>query len=719
MKTLLRIAIALSLVLAATAFTLFYAFSDSQRVANVEKTPNSMPFYLKGTQISPDKALDFFKELSSTYRVSVVKSTNETQHGQAITVKSGVFYPDTFPTAQLGIIQGSFDEDGSGFIASYPTGNPDQSGLMYDFAGDDRVVVQTLQRAYANQGDVDGNYTLESSVPIDRAALDDIGRFFSIDQDMLLTKTNSKSESISLMFFISLGGLALLMLLAALLNVVAPFSRIKRIGTEKLLGWSNRTSWFASNKTPFGIALGCAILLIAASLLIPGWTPVFCIGLAGTLLATFVAMLTLSGLAFLVISRFKAASALKGEAPTKIPLAATIVLKVLFIGCVCFASLPIANNIQILVKDYNSQKHWLEYGDYLTISSTIATGDDLNSFATGDSKLADKFASLYDDLNDELDGVFAMSSDYLQGSGGGFASTYQTLTVNPHYFDHQRILDPNGTPYSFSDDDASLIILVPQSRAAETDQFIEQAKIDRLQEEDSVARRQTGKTPTSADEAQRKQDMDVRCLLYDDSAPLFSFDTNVAASDDFLLHSPLIKVATEANMTQNTKWTLQTTGLNEPMKIPPQPDAKSRFLDIAKRHGFADGTFFVDTLENAIASEIAQAGASMRNLVLLLCVLAALCAFSSYTLVKVVLAARKRWLDVASFLGYSFRARHWQLMGGLAIIYLAGLGVAGALSNDILAPAIVLAALVVDALITFVVLRNLERKSAAALLKGR
>lgn len=719
MKTLLRIAIALSLVLAATAFTLFYAFSDSQRVANVEKTPNSMPFYLKGMQVSPDKALDFFKELSSTYHVSVIKSDVESRDGQVVTVKSGVFCIETFPSSQLGIVQGSFDGTGSRFVATFPTGNPDQSGLMYDFGDDDRLIVQTLQRAYADQGKVDGNYTLESTAPIDRAALDDIGRFFSINQDDLLTKTSFKTDAFNGMFLISLGGLALLMLLIALLNVVSPFSEIRRVGTEKLLGWSNRAVWFASNKVPFGIALICAVVIMAISLIIPGWTPVFFISLAGMLLATLIVMLALSGLAFLVASRFKTATALKGEAPTKIPLAATVVLKVLFVACLCLASLPSAFNIHLLIKDYNSQKHWLEYGDYLTVSSTIATGDDLNSFATGDSKLADKFASLYDDLNDELDGVFAMSSDYLQGSGGGFASTYQTLTVNPHYFDHQRILDPNGTPYSFSDDDASLIILVPQSRAAETDQFIEQAKIDRLQEEDSVARRQTGKTPTSADEAQRKQDMDVRCLLYDDSAPLFSFDTNVAASDDFLLHSPLIKVATEANMTQNTKWTLQTTGLNEPMKIPPQPDAKSRFLDIAKRHGFADGTFFVDTLENTIASEIAQAGASMRNLVLLLCVLAALCAFSSYTLVKVVLAARKRWLDVASFLGYSFRARHWQLMGGLAIIYLAGLGVAGALSNDILAPAVVLAALVVDALITFVVLRNLERKSAAALLKGR
>lgn len=721
MKVLFRVAIALSLVLSSAAFVLGFAFSDSQRLATIGTTEYSVPFHINGTNVSTDDALSFFNNLSSTYNVSIVKTTETVNDGEATTIKSGVFSTETYPVEQLVLTSGAFPERLEEFVATTDSDDPNQSGLMYDFGGDDPVVVQSLDKEYSETGKVDGIYSIESTVFYDRAVVAEISDYFSIDENSLLEKTSSKVSGISGLFYITLGALGLLLLLTALINALSPILKLKLINSQKLLGWSTLSIWFDSIKGSLTFSVVIACLILSVCYFIPGWSRQFFVSLLAVLVITLIVMIALSTVSLFATKRIKAVGALKGDSPFRLSLAGAAILKILFVVCISISSVPIAQNIEILIKNHESQKYWVEYGNYYVISQFIMQDNDKNSLLTGDPALSDKFASLYDDLNNELGAIYARSVDYPEIiQSNDFSDTYQTLTVNPNYLKRHHVVDMNDNPFDFPENEANIIILIPQSRESETEEFVEQAKDDWVFNEESEKRRYANVSDVAENSESKNEVPEVSFYIYNDAHKFFSFNERVAVENDYLLESPLIKVVTNHNIQQSEKWYLQTIGLNAPIKIPSLTDEdKAAFYEIAYQHGFTEESIFIDTLVNCIASEIAQSQNSMNNLMLVFIVLFLLCAVSSFALIHIVLTSRRRWLDVARYLGYSLLTRHWQTILFIVGIYAVCISVVGLVTGSVLACMVVLCAAILDAIISALVVWRLEARNTALLLKGQ
>jgi hypothetical protein len=666
------------------------------------------------TGITTQEALAKIAELAQKYQVSIIKTTYEIGEDDLIrTVFSGVFTKETYLESQAVLLQGTFPSNTQEFVASYSTGDPDQTGMLYSLGAKNRTIIQSLGQYYLDKGQVSGTYLITSTQPYDNATLTaDIGAFFGIDSQALLERTSRSQALINIAVSIIVGALVLLCLVFSLVVASIQVADAKRIGVQKLHGLSGRAIWLSSLK---GALISCCVagMLFDGVLLL--FVKVFLWDFVLSLVA-FQALVCLifigiSSLSLLVIRGFKTGDMVKQSISMRVPIILSQILKTALLIAVVVAILFGSTNLELAIKGYSDQKRWADYGSYYVLSSMELSGDDLDSVANGDMRLLDKFADLYPVLNTECQGIYTVGTDYPELTGADpLRESYQTLTINPNYLKEFPLTDTDGKTIEVDEGELDRVVLIPESRANESQELSGNVlKSDQSTYESDFRRRHLDAP---------EKDFAIHAIVYRDTAPLFSFDQQEGAENGYLLVSPVISVITEANILESEKNALIETGASAHMKFKLDSSELSSLRDFLAEGPLAVNNIKVDTIGNVLAENINLARNSLFIYLAIYLVVFFASALASVFLFSTRVLARRKWLYVARLHGLSLFARFKREFIFLGVLSLFALAAAFIVSGGRPIFFIVVGIVLLDALVMLAALRYIESKHLSSQLKG-
>lgn len=509
---------------------------------------------------------------------------------------------------QLNLLSGSVPSDQAGFLASWDTGDPAQSGLMYSFAGSSRVSVRQLGEDDSGLSGADGIYLITSVEAYDTDAVNEaLSELFGLPVDDLLSIRTVQVSAPSAVFYAA-AGIAVLCGCAYLLFVVsAPISDAKRIGTCKLLGWSGGAVW-ASIAVPVVVAQACTAVLADLRLLatVSPMGRDFLAVLVGAQVAVVLVTQVMGALALLVIRRVPVASMLENGVSLRVPLAASAVLKLLVAAGIVLVMAGMSDTFDEVFEQCRGVALWnQEGGSYYMFSSSELTDEQLSSASSRDTRYDDKFASLWELLNDEYDGcyVHASESDPVQGSQTSYryrnlttgeegatdpaaasrdtSRAWTEMVVNVNYLDELALTDEGGEPLRIDETESRRVLLLP-STMPEEDRETVLARVayvlDTMYQAEVIRWGDAGKT----------WDGSLDVYVYQGGEELFSFSSGVGASTGYLVEDPYFLVLTEANVTNMEKASLTLTGTSARMFLPIDEQEADELQTWLVSNGFAD-----------------------------------------------------------------------------------------------------------------------------------
>jgi hypothetical protein len=718
------------LVFASLAFYYFYRYLDTQRIENIGQTEYAIPFYVRGSTSPPDEVLGFFERVAEEYQVSVIKITEEFQDDRNVLIHSGVFYPETYPSDQLSISAGTFPFNHEGFLATYQSGTEGQAGYLFSFAQSSAFILQSLERYYGENDRVDGNYMLVSTVAFDGpGATRALSEYFEVDTEALLRQSTSKASSPEFPFYLFAVCFALMVLVFLLLAVVIPISKVREGAIKRLLGYSNIAIWFSSIQSMAIVAFSAsAVFDVVLMILIKGFSFEFIVAMLGIQVFVTLLLVAASSITLLMLVTRKTGDMLKKSVSMKGSLICAVVLKATIALSIAMLSAPAADDAVRAANEYRSQAQWLRYGDYSVMLSMKLAGDDRDSIASGDKRLNDRFAALYDDLNDRLDGIYVTSNDYpgfrideTPVPGTSLEESFQSLKVNPNYLKAFPLQDTKGTVIAVPETEHQRVLLVPDSRADDAEALAAVFLKQTTEYVESLAGRYAtdAASPEEAADRPDARSLSYKVIIYHSEDPMFSFDDNVGKSTNLLLHDPVIEVITKENILQGEKGALLSSGLDFPMKLDlSRDDARVLLAAIIQEKGLTDNAPVFDTIKNGKAQQVAWTSASLLLFVGGILVIFLLGLLSSFFLFSIIILARHRWLYVGKYLGYSLSARYRQELVFFAALY-ALVVICFWLATQSGFGLIILTAIALfDAVVTLLIITRIERRNLASQMKG-
>jgi len=697
----LKVLLVLSIVLVSIINTFAYDYRDTVRINNLASTAYTIEINVQDSSVSSKQMLAELQSLSVKYVVSFVKVTASYDGGVPVISYSGVFNDVTFPVQLLAITSGHFIESDNELLASYATGSIDQVGEIFAFTHGSKVVVNTLSSFYESKGIVDGTYRVISSQPYDSSALlNELAVFLDTDSATLTKQTHGESIGESDLVPIGVAALAIVALVFVLFISSISIKRSKEIAIERLQGWSNLQIWKTYLKGTVMTAVITAIVVDAALLIYIGrYSSDFLVILLVSQIAVYLAFVLLSMFLLLIISRRKMAEALKESSSLRIPFVIAGLTKIGYMALLVAFSLIISPILGGTLSGMRAQQAWLEHGDLYVLSNFTATSDDMDDVINGGSGSMERFSSIYPLLNDKYGAIYANGLDHPYASTDTQdLSVPQSLTVNPNYLKAYPLLDSNGQAIVIPETESAPVVLIPQSQESNKDVLL-----DKL-------------LPWSSWDSMPDQSQ-VKVIIYQDSAPLFSFNDTFGADTGYYLKSPVVEVLTEANVGENYIWNIQVNGVDAPVKLPAGTNIQALQIDL-QQTAVADNDLKFDTIKNSMAEQIRAMQASSGLLLAIYIALFAASVFVSTFLVQIILLSRKKWLLVAKLHGLSFFERYRTETVAYLIVAIFALLIAFAFSQNLTAIPLLLSTIFVDILILFFYIRYLEKKNLATQLKG-
>ena len=132
------------------------------RIQEMGKTAYSFDLYLKDVTKPTETILQFFEEVTSQDKVSIIKVDNGDE-----AVKAGVFNKETFPYQEFGLTSLDFSKNEKGVYSNQNL--PNNLGTIPTFLKVKLIRLQTFQSYIEDKSHtVNGRYMITSSKEIDR-----------------------------------------------------------------------------------------------------------------------------------------------------------------------------------------------------------------------------------------------------------------------------------------------------------------------------------------------------------------------------------------------------------------------------------------------------------------------------------------------------------------------------------------------------------------------
>lgn len=669
------------------------------RIQEMGKTTYSFDLYLKDVTKPTEMILQFFEEVASQDKVSIIKVDNGDE-----AVKAGVFDKETFPYQEFGLTSLDFSKNEKGVYSNQDL--PNNLGIIPTFLKVKLIRLQTFQSYIEDKSHtVNGRYMITSSKEIDRdTILQKWSDFFQIDKTILLEPTyRSQVGVLNQDLLLSIIIFILAILLVILMTVYQPMMEMKRVGVQKLLGFQSRAILAGFVKTNFYLLLGGSLIIDLGLFLVLDYRPKLLF--PSLLLSQFLLLqlyLFISWLTYLMIQKMTVSSMLKGFSSIKLGLifnyvmkiGTTILLTVLLIG--------VGRSLEQENKELAYQQQWVSQGNYLTLE-TFKLNDNLwQEELAGSGKSTDYFYQFYQDLlaKIQVNYVRSASLPIKPVIKAEQVQQYQLPDKVDVYYANRQFLESQG--FKLPDIGTKKVILLPAS--------------DKGQEGKNQFLGKSIAYLSMRYEDQQKQtieDMDVEIAYYERDWSFFPYNNERKEN----LHNPIISLVNDQDMMWEEKTHLSTTGLNNPMKVENTEQNQKVITELVEK--LSDGNYLKFSSIQAIQQEkVDSYRDAVRNLNILFALFGLLSMMISYFLLVTTFLLKRRDIITKKFMGWKLVDRYRPLLVLLLLGYSLPLLVLIFFAHALLPLLLFAGFTCLDILFVLVLASRMEKRSLVELLKG-
>ena len=669
------------------------------RIQEMGKTAYSFDLYLKDVTKPTETILQFFEEVTSQDKVSIIKVDNGNE-----VIKSGVFDKDTFPYQEFGISSLDFTTDGEGVYSNKEISN--KLGTIPTFLKAKPIQLITFQTYIKDTSrSLNGRYTITSTQEMDKDRIvQKWSDFFKIDQATLLEPTyKSAVEVINRDLLLSAIVFVLAILLLVLVTVYQPMMEMKRVGVQKLLGFQSRAILAGFVKTNFYLLLGGSLIIDLGLFLVLDYRPKLLF--PSLLLSQFLLLqlyLFISWLTYLMIQKMTVSSMLKGFSSVKLGLIFNYVMKIGTTVLLTVLLIGVGRSLEQENKELAYQQQWVSQGNYLTLE-TFKLNDNLwQEELAGSGKSTDYFYQLYQDLlaKTQVNYVRSTSLPIKPVIKAEQVQNYQLPDKVDVYYANSNFLKSKG--FKLPDTGTKKVILLPAS--------------DKGQEGKNQFLGKSIAYLSMRYEDQQKQtieDMDVEIAYYEGDWSFFPYNNERKEN----LHNPIISLVNDQDMMWEEKTHLSTTGLNNPMKIENTEQNQKVITELVEK--LSDGNYLKFSSLQAIQQEkVDSYRDAVRNLNILFALFGLLSMMISYFLLVTTFLLKRRDIITKKFMGWKLVDRYRPLLVLLLLGYSFPLLVLIFFAHALLPLLLFAGFTCLDILFVLVLASRMEKRSLVELLKG-
>lgn len=510
----------------------------------------------------PDLVLRVLQQAADTSQVNVLRTswgydTNDqplTTHYAYIAADNSHLFDvlrlrdGRFPTA-------AETRTGTAFLASRPTGQPDQVGVVDDIGHNDTIYLRPLAAALASLP-APGEYGVECPQPeactrfLDQVAGEFTRLGAHLEHNGLEQTTNTVRGEISPAA--TPWTWALIWAVVAAVAILAAFRQLyeaKRTAILTLHGHSALHAWFTvSGRLTLITMLLAGVCATTAAALVPGVTTSTVVTVAANVAgaSSLAVIATLASTAY--IKGLNLAQALKNRKDTRLLAWLSLALKFVIAAALIVMGTAAADRYATMNAAQAKLGSWQatsQYGVFVPKS----VGLDLDELQTGGlASTSTEVHDLYPAL-DNRGALYVDATQYeTQTLAEGPVDGYRSITVNPNYLAVYPITGQDGSAVAVDDHTTDWVLLVPSSlhdqAAAITTSF--QASrtggADAPESVMSLEKRLFGVDPPAAIRNQK-----VRIVWTADHQDIFSFDPDVAPDQGNRITDPIVAVMTTSN----------------------------------------------------------------------------------------------------------------------------------------------------------------------------
>ena len=620
------------------------------RIQEMGKTTYSFDLYLKDVTKPTETILQFFEEVASQDKVSIIKVDNGDE-----AVKAGVFNKETFPYQEFGLTSLDFSKNEKGVYSNQNL--PNNLGTIPTFLKVKLIRLQTFQSYIEDKSHtVNGRYMITSSKEIDRdTILQKWSDFFQIDKTILLEPTyRSQVGVLNQALLLSIIIFILAILLVILMTVYQPMMEMKRVGVQKLLGFQSGAILSGFVKTNFYLLLGGSLIIDLGLFLVLDYRPKLLF--PSLLLSQFLLLqlyLFISWLTYLMIQKMTVSSMLKGFSSVKLGLIFNYVMKIGTTILLTALLIGVGRSLEQENKELAYQQQWVSQGNYLTLE-TFQLNDNLwQEELAGSGKSTDYFYRFYQDLVEKTQAGYVQSSslpvkNFVQSEQ---IQQYQLTDTVDVYYANRNFLKSKG--FKLPDTGIKKVILMPASTKGEEDKNQLLGKLIAFHS-------------MKYEEQQKRtiEEMDVEIAYYEGDWSFFPYSDKRKEN----LSNPIISLVNDSDMMWDEKASLSTTGLNNPIKIENTVQHQKEITELVEK--LSDGNYLKFSSIQAIQQDkVDSYRDAVRNFNILFALVGLLSMMISYFLLVTTFLLKRTDIITKKFMGWKLIDRYRSLLGLLLAVY--------------------------------------------------
>lgn len=586
------------------------------------------------------------------------------------------------------------------FLSTEATGKDKQIGQISSFRKSKKFEIRTMYSGL-EAGFFDGSFTLILPAEISFSAFQN--RMSDLGYKVINSSTLGSHEMPVNSKPYYYGGIVLAMVITIIITLLAVFFDVinsyRKIGIEKMLGYSVRDIWQARMRPIFLTELFCFVIVpFVAYFLLFGQVSrtirEFYLGLGKIYAGIMLLSLIVLSLPFIYANRIKVSDVLKNRRSTTLAIGFNTGIKVLLsILLVIFSFNVITQASQIHSRYSSSLRNWEATKPYAIIRGTTSKSRDDNAYS---EKYMPRFKEAYRDFN--RDGaIYADFEDFSPSTrellSADFPAYRMSAMVNPNYLKEHPAYDLDNQAVLIAEDEVDKVVLVPEKYKGNEQEIL--AWCEKI--------------------AQAGQK--VRLIWLQNGQSFFTYRLDIAPQTANCVLDPVLMVVSENNTSEGMYSNLASRSLLIKTKNPAEPgievnDALSKYFPTDKIRFITYGVY------DLVNSQIQKARQNILFYTLILIVLFITMCSVILQNIRNYFNQHKQRLAVQHFLGFTRLDKYKVLLGLTLLSFPIVYVVSSLILQDWSVIWLVAIFLLVELFTAAIFIARNERKNIVKVIKG-
>ena len=716
--------------------SVYIATKDSERQKMEKAEANlAQPFVIPKHQLlaNPEETYPLLLETARKFGVNVFRTrvhyltedqveiqkyillTGDTRFFDAFSLKSGRFLTPE-------------DMQGTHFLSTRDTGDPDQVGVIKSFGESIYLTIRPLKTSY-DYLPVAGQYYVEASdsVTYDKF-LEDLAQninnyfkntyTFTADDFKGVPGGGNEQELASDVadYLNRVNIIVFIIVLVLFLYYI--FNESKQIGIMKMHGISNLKLWYLLVGRLILLSfIPLALLSLLAAFLVKNTTLPFVFNVFFSLSRNFVLLLAVAFLTYFYFKYINVKDVIKDKKDTRAIFSLNLLLKIAFSVLLILASVATLQDYRLVRIKQENLKYWEYAKDYgvffpITIYETFQSDQEYRDY---ERKLDQALDKLYYILNRQ--GALLINARSYEEQNLILNKNYpgiRYILVNPNYLRVFPIYDKDGRAVEIPEDTRDLVLLVPEKYREKEREIV-----------NFFADLGCGRgIPNPEGTVPEREQQSIRIIWLKNNQEVFSFNPDVFPKENNLINDPIIQVVTEQNSTFCDRHSILGGGATDPLKVKLIDRDPKRTYELLKPHliqlGLESNLQHLVTVYQVFLDQIYNTQREMEMITLLIIALLAVLVILVVQNLTIFFSKYQRRFIIERIFGIGFFRTYRVYFFMFAALWLLQLllsaGIAKRFDQTLFLVVAVLAA--VEFVGSLVALGIIERKNKIKVVKG-